>query len=691
MKKYLQIWAVVAAALSTAACTTDQPDGSQYAADPELTVSTSTIEFTQQGGTAWVVVEDALSAELLAGSEKPWATLSVDGNRVSVTVPANRSLDSRYSTITLASGSSSAKIQVIQFGTTSDKIWPTEYTFPYAGGTLVLKHDRDGGFWFDIDVDWLSAEFEEGQITITAEKNPWNAVRTGTIDWKVEDESGSIAFTQEANPSGRNPGDPEPLDFKFQSAWMPSYTPSESDDTKAVIAVDASGEAGSYFMAIASKADFVAAGSNHSDFLNKFALAELAKAPKTYSGSASEEIDRPAVGDYILYVIGVNTAGELNAAYSYVEFKVTKALSPYEKWLGTWSVPRGDYVDTWTITENVPGQSYTIVGIDGCDGTGQAPEVKIVATFDASDGSMSVATQACGTYTASSYGEANLNLYGIGPQYYYTGNYKIFTGTLNDDDTATLTPGTVKSGSVTLVGFFILIEPIEGSDKYVFNNNVETPLPNTITHLSQGEGSGEGGGGGGEGGGSAYEKWLGSWSVDGGTLVISQDVANSSYSVSGFADFTIKAGFDASTGDLLFQGQYLDEDDTYEYYFAGQDTDEYMELGDQSKSYLLARASLSSDGKSASIVSHEYDAVYSGTTYHEKIAMMTIWGVPTDEEDEYVYTFNGVLQVNVPGTMTKASGSNVVQRAIRLSDDGSRTAAPRHATKKVEHRGTLHR
>ena len=679
---------VLAAAL-LAACQTDQPDGSQYVEDDWLEVTASDVIFSHNGGTGHIFVEG--TTDFLVTSEKPWLEIeSVSGNIITLKTGRNESLETRYAIVTIVSGKASATVQTQQFGITSDKIWPTEYDFPYQGGTLVLTHDRDGGFKFDIDVDWLSAEFAEGQITITAEKNPWNEVRTGTIDWTVADESGSIAFTQAANPDGRNPGDPEPLDFKVQSAWVPSYTPSESDETKAVIAVDASGEAGSYFMAIASKADFVAAGSNHSDFLNKFALAELAKAPKTYSGSASEEIDRPAVGDYILYVIGVNTAGELNAAYSYVEFKVTKALSPYEKWLGTWSVPRGDYVDTWTITENVPGQSYTIVGIDGCDGTGQAPEVKIVATFDASDGSMSVATQACGTYTASSYGEANLNLYGIGPQYYYTGNYKIFTGTLNDDDTATLTPGTVKSGSVTLVGFFILIEPIEGSDKYVFNNNVETPLPNTITHLSQGEGSGEGGGGD-TGGGSAYEKWLGSWSVDGGTLVISQDVANSSYSVSGFADFTIKAGFDASTGDLLFQGQYLDEDDTYEYYFAGQDTDEYMELGDQSKSYLLARASLSSDGKSASIVSHEYDAVYSGTTYHEKIAMMTIWGVPTDEEDEYVYTFNGVLQVNVPGTMTKASGSNVVQRAIRLSDDGSRTAAPRHATKKVEHRGTLHR
>ena len=60
-----------------------------------------------------------------------------------------------------------------------------------------------------------------------------------------------------------------------------------------------------------------------------------------------------------------------------------------------------------------------------------------------------------------------------------------------------------------------------------------------------------------------------------------------------------------------------------------------------------------------SIVTHEYDAVYGGTTYHEIIVMMTVWGMPTDETDQYVYTFNNIPKVSVPSTMKKASGAAV--------------------------------
>ena len=132
MKRIFNIIMMVLAAALLAACQTDQPDGSQYVEDDWLEVTASDVIFSHNGGTGHIFVEG--TTDFLVTSEKPWLEIeSVSGNIITLKTGRNESLETRYAIVTIVSGKASATVQTQQFGITSDKIWPTEYDFPYQG------------------------------------------------------------------------------------------------------------------------------------------------------------------------------------------------------------------------------------------------------------------------------------------------------------------------------------------------------------------------------------------------------------------------------------------------------------------------------------------------------------------------------------------------------------------------------
>ena len=262
---------------------------------------------------------------------------------------------------------------------------------------------------------------------------------------------------QAGNPSGLNPGDPEPREFTVQEAWTPKYVGlSETDETKAIVGVDAEegSAAGRWFIKVVPVAEYNAVGSQYT-YLNLNARKWASENPVICKDSDTVEIDALAFGDYFIYAIGVNNHGEINYTYAVEAVTITKVLSPYEKFLGTWSFPRGDSADTWTVTENVPDKSYYITGIDG------KTEIKVPADFNAADGTIVVKTNtnlgkstvntAEGELTgdAQILGKIDYN----GTIYRINGNYTIFTVKINADASkADLVPGVEQAARDVQVG-----------------------------------------------------------------------------------------------------------------------------------------------------------------------------------------------------------------------------------------------
>lgn len=698
MKKYLNMMLALSGAVLLYSCSTQEPDGSQYAASPSIEIVSKDDVFPSEGGTGTIVVNTRET--VTAASDRTWLTVSVSGRSIYLTATENETLESRYASVSIKAGDAASEITVQQFGMTSELMWESSYDFPYGGDELSLGFSESGVIRVTVPEgkDWISVDVEDKVLTITTSPNAYKASREGKVRFSAGEKVREIGVVQAGNPGGLNPDDPTPQEFILQEGWTPKYIGlSEDDETKAVIGVDEAEGAsiGRYFIKVVTAAEYNAAGNQYI-FLNVNAHAWAAANPEIHRGTSTEEIDALAFGDYFIYAIGVNNQGAVNYKYAVTPVTVSKVLSPYEKFLGTWSFPRGDGTDTWTVTENVPDQSYYITGIDG-----KADNIKVVANFNAETGAITVSTQTnlgeSTVNTSSGQLSGQTNLLGKidynGTIYRITGNYPIFTVKISEDASkADLVPGTVNiaslGGEFTLMGFAIYT--VVGDSWYALTTG--STLPNTITHLSQGSGSGgggnEGGGGGGGGETSGYNGWIGTWDAGSGrTVTFAQKTAGTDYTVtdSGYGGFEYVATYDASTGGIRLNLQMVDEYDIDQYYFIGINGNSLIS-GDPENDYLIATGSLGSNGSSATITAVSYTT----SNGNAQAAAITILDYQTEDGGGYEkgwYGLNGIDDLSLPATLTKASGSSLsVSRSDESVDlsTGVVSATPKASSKKQD-------
>ena len=672
MKKIFSILLTLTAALCVYSCQTEKDaDGSQYLAGPALEIVSKDVVFTPQGGSGAIVVNTRET--LSASADRPWAVLTVAGNRVTVTVDRNESLESRYTTIKLSAGGATAEIQAQQFGINSAHAWDDTYTFPYGGGELDLPYGENGTVWVDVsEVNWITASVDDENLLIhfTVAKNIYNVERVGHVTVTIGDDyARELTFIQQANPAGLSPGEQEPMTFTLESAWKPYYViPQSNDQTYSTVGVEVAegSHAGRYFIKVVPTSDFNTTDPDDLQiYLNRHAPEWAAASPLIHRASAEEEIEALPMGNYVVGAIGVDNDNKVNGSVAFTLFSVTKVLTPYEKFLGTWSYDRNGTEDIWTVTEKVANKSYNITGFDGNTTiTAEAlfNEDGTVVFYAQSDLGENTVNTSSGEVTgqAGIFGRILYN----GTEYYVTGSYPIFTATFNADASeASLAPGAVKTnvGDFDLIGFSLYT--IVGSSAYATTN--KGSLPATIKHLTQGSGSGGGGDDPGDNPGddpgddSNYAKWLGSWNVGDVTLTVSQKVKDKTYTVSGLEGYDFEARYKDGKMEFFFQVVY--EEDPYEVCLFGidDDGDGYIVEGDPANDDLLATATLNAAGTSASLVGAEYDAVYSGTTYHERIVQLLILAYNT-ETSQFYYASNDPKQINMPTTMTKSSSSSVL-------------------------------
>lgn len=676
MKNILYIIMAIAASALFFSCETEQPTGEKYAAAPEVEIISKDDVFAAEGGTGKIEVKaDGPVSAKVTGS---WLAATVTGDVINLIAEANDSIESRYAILDISSGNAASSLTITQFGLTSDYMWEESYDFAYGGGSVSLPYSGSGVAHISIieGSEWISTDVADGKFIISAKVNFYKAAREGKVSFAVGKKAAvEVGVKQAGNPAGLNPGDPEPREFTVVDAWAPYYEQSETDlskGTAGVVAAEGS-SAGRYFIKVVPAAEYDAVGDQFT-FLNSKALGWAAENPTVCEDTDSYEIDALASGKYYVYAIGVNSKGAINYKYAVAAIDVVKKLSPYEKFLGTWSFPRGGTSDTWTVTEKEPGKSYYITGIDAKD-----ENVKVVADFNAADGTVTVKTQTDIGQSTVNTDEGELtgdcSLLGKincdGTIYRINGTYVIFTVTFNEDaSSAELTPGKVNipslGGEFTLIGFAIFTKV--GDKMYSLVTGSE--LPNTITNLSRGEGSGGGGGGGG-GETTGYNAWLGTWNAGNARFTISQKTAGSTYTVSGLED-DIEFEARYANGKLEFFYQVIAASGTQELCLYGidDDGDGYIVTGDPANDGWLATATLNSAGTSASLVGAEFDAVYSGTTYHERIVTMQLL-VYDDSDGKFYYVSDNPTPIDMPVTMTKASTSSTASfcrsKSIELS------------------------
>ena len=231
------------------------------------------------------------------------------------------------------------------------------------------------------------------------------------------------------------------------------------------------------------------------EILAKVASGELPNFDAGLSTGTTTLTAENMVGDVYVVVVAFGDNQFYTGEYQFAEIALPDITPAYYKWLGEWSVPRGDGADTWIVTENVPMESFKVSGIAGFDADDYAVGAFVaIVPYDVATGEMvfKVYENLDVTWQDSTRGTMNALLSGQytnvqGKTYYNSGiGNTICRAKLADDEkTAELTPRSVTSGGAP--AFFYNIRwygrytSSSGSRSGVSWTGYETALPNTMT------------------------------------------------------------------------------------------------------------------------------------------------------------------------------------------------------------------
>ena len=367
-----------------------------------------------------------------------------------------------------------------------------------------------------------------------------------------------------------------------------------------------------------------------------------------HAESAKDYFKDFGYGKFYLLAVGLDAEGRLSGKYAMTAFEKESPYkkAAYEDFLGEWTYTGASGSEVWTIKEKENGSTYTIEGISKTEPMGG---VYPVAVYDAENGTFTLSCQELGEFEYQGYQIVD-NLvavwYNSAGQARDNSEYMedplILTAYLCNDGTVEVVPSNDSYGPLEGLAY---IGYVQGEDLSL-NYNKSTKMPGTLSKNSQEPDPN-------------YTKWLGSWTVDGLTLTVSQNILNKSYTVSG-----LEPGYDFETlfkdGKMEFHFQTIAQQDPYVISLFGKDDDGqgYLVDGDPNNDGLLATATLNEAGTSASLAGAVFDAVYGGTTYHENIVQLLIIAEDTTT-GKYYNVSDDPKAIMMPTTMTKAASSSV--------------------------------
>ena len=488
MKKLLYILIALAAVACFAACEKETP-----VSTPKLAVVNSNLDFDCSGGTGTIVVE--AEGAVTAASDKPWAQVSVSGNTISVTCGAWTGLESRNAKITLTAAGETRAITAIQRGVVfsldgvlmSEGLVFTgagkEHSYPFTTSTPVTEVTT-GDDWFTVSCDNAT-----GAISIVTSDNTDMATRHGSFVVTVGDARMEYKVSQYPP-------------FKETKDWSMSLVSTGEESTVLKATVKA---ANGYYFADYAKPSAIAKAASVEAFVETVLVpsirTDMNNAIVAYSyrygytsflsnKTADWTFDPIPDGDYVGFMIGFDKDGYPTGWYSATDIFIGE-VTPYMKWLGTWSVPKASGTpETWTIEKKEEDKSYWVSGINGLNpGVYTDNDFRAEMKFDAKTGELVVAVweNTAVTWTDASRGTCNTLLTGnytnvAGSTYYNSGVGNVIARLKlsADGGSATVTPASVTSGGAPAtfhnIRWYARYTTSSGSRSGFGWTGVETPI-----------------------------------------------------------------------------------------------------------------------------------------------------------------------------------------------------------------------
>lgn len=185
---------VIAAALS--ACNGKENLYTQNVPPTVDVVSGADIAFKAIGGEGIIEVAPT-EGQLQATTAQSWCHLSVEGNKIHVSVDENASIESRYAKIEMKAGEATGVTTVQQFGVIVRSFSPKDVTinnlaqdvtFPYDANETLIQATSDA--------DWFTIITEPDVLRIRVNENSSKEYRDAVISWNIGEVKGQFTLVQ---------------------------------------------------------------------------------------------------------------------------------------------------------------------------------------------------------------------------------------------------------------------------------------------------------------------------------------------------------------------------------------------------------------------------------------------------------------------------------------------------------------
>ncbi len=192
MKKIPIIFSALLTVFMVSSCKDDEIN--PYSLGKTISVVSQSVIFDAPAATGTVVVASD-GGSITASADAPWATVSVSGNTVNVSVTENDNINGRSSLLTIKNGSDSVNVTIQQRG----------FVFRLDAGSITADDDaqeKSFGLIHNTDVsiktsaDWLTAAIDGDSFKVTLTANDTKHLRSGYVYYTAGTYTDSIRVVQ---------------------------------------------------------------------------------------------------------------------------------------------------------------------------------------------------------------------------------------------------------------------------------------------------------------------------------------------------------------------------------------------------------------------------------------------------------------------------------------------------------------
>lgn len=160
-------------------------------------VSGADIAFKAIGGEGDIEVAP-VEGQLQATTSQSWCHLTVQGNKIHVSVDENESIESRYARVEMKAGEASGVTVVHQYGVIVRAFSPQDlsfknaaqdYAIPYDANETTIRAESDA-------TDWLTVVSEANVLRVLVSENTDKGYRKGTITWHIGEVTDTFTVEQ---------------------------------------------------------------------------------------------------------------------------------------------------------------------------------------------------------------------------------------------------------------------------------------------------------------------------------------------------------------------------------------------------------------------------------------------------------------------------------------------------------------